>query len=196
VVRRRICGLEKYIAVAPSALRMTLHNSDEKLDAMSRIENYATLAGLHPRLVEHACTVADEFITNAFYNAPVDAEGKPRHAHRSRVENVTLEPNEGIEILVASDGRRLGISTVDPFGSLTEGKLLDYLAKCFRGGDQQIDRKEGGAGLGLYFAFKNLSHFVVNIGRGKRTEMIGLIDAHSSYRDFARRSKSFNVFTT
>lgn len=195
LLQRDIFGLDKYIECGPSALRLSLRCSDDKLAAVSQIEAYATAARLHERLVEHACTVADEFITNAFYNAPTDAQGQSRYSHLARTERVTLEPGQEIQVTVTHDGRRLGICTTDPFGSLTDVRLLDYLAKCFRGGEGQVDRKAGGAGLGLFFAFKNLSHFVVNIGRGKRTEMIGLIDAHTSYRTFARRSKSFNVFT-
>jgi signal transduction histidine kinase len=93
-----------------------------------------------------------------------------------------------------ADGKRLALSVQDPFGSLDAAKVIDYLTKCFRRGDDQIDQKEGGAGLGLYLMYESLSHFVVNIHAGRRTELIGVVDITGSYREFARRSKSFNVF--
>ncbi len=40
----------------------------------------------------------------------------------------------------------------------------------------KVDRKAGGAGLGFFQILDSLSHFVINLEKGKRTEMIGLID--------------------
>ena len=88
----------------------------------------------------------------------------------------------------------MAISVCDPFGSLTRERLLQYLSKCFRKGDDQVDTKAGGAGLGLYYVFECLSHFIVNIHPGKRTEMIGLIDVRKGYKEFSAMNKSFNVF--
>ncbi|RYG65777.1 hypothetical protein EON77_18135 [bacterium] len=94
------------------------------------------------------------------------------------------------------DGRRLGVAVRDPFGSLRADTVLDYLTRCFRRGPDQIDAKEGGAGLGLYFTFEALSHFVINVSPGRATEMIGLLDVSGTFKDFARRGKSFNMFVT
>ena len=62
-----------------------------------------------------------------------------------------------------------------------------------RGGDQ-IDQKDGGAGLGLYYIFESLNHLIVNVAPNRRTEMIGLMDISGTFRDFAERPKSLNVF--
>lgn len=189
-----IFGLEKYLPWASEPRIFRINSSIQKAEVLDLAEAYAQSVGAHPRLVTQFCGVADELITNGIFNAPVDANGKPRHRHTDRTNEVILGPGEELEVKLASDGKRLGISAADPFGSLQPGRVLDYLAKGLRKGADQIDEKLGGAGLGLYFVFVSLSHFVVNISPGKRTEMIGLLDVRGSYRHFASRQKSFNIF--
>lgn len=196
IVRRDVFGIEKYFVWGVEAVVTRLTRSSEKADLLTKAEAYATNIGVSGRLVTQFCTVADELFTNAIYNAPIDADGRSRWAHMPRKDEVVLAPGEEVVVRFCSDGSRLGISTTDPFGSLTPERLFDYLAKCFRGGVDQIDDKPGGAGLGLYYIFDAVSHMVVNIASGERTEMIGLLDVRGSYKDFARRGKSFNIFTS
>jgi hypothetical protein len=194
ILRRDVFGIEKYFPWGIDAVCTRARTSDAKGSILAEIGKYAEGLGVNSRLASQFCTVADELITNAIYNAPRDAQGNAPYAHLPRTERVTLAPDEEIEIRYCCDGNRLGISARDPFGSLTEERLLDYLGKCLRRGDDQVDSKDGGAGLGLYHIFEAVSHLVVNIAPGRRTEIIGLIDVQGTYRDFARASKSFNIF--
>ena len=194
LLRRDIFGIEKYFAWGVEPQVMPLRSSAEKGTLVDAAQAFAESIGVDPRLTSHFCTVADEFFTNAIYNAPVDEKGNSRYGHLPREDEVTLAPNEAAEVKFSCDGYRLGISITDPFGSLSPERLLFYLSKCFRKEADQLDDKMGGAGLGLYYVFECLSHFVVNIQPGVRTEMIGLIDVRGSFRDFARRGKSFNLF--
>src|SRR5262249_2208896 len=150
---------------------------------------FAGQTGIQSRLVELFCVVAEELITNALYDAPVDAARRHRFAHLPRTEAVALGKDEGISVSLCCDGRRLGIAVADPFGSLTPSKVLEYLSKCFQRGERQVDRKEGGAGLGLYYTLESLSHFIINIQPGRRTETIGLLDIRVSYKDFVTQNK-------
>lgn len=194
ILRQDIFGLEKYFSwgVQPRSFQMKL--SSQKGQLLEEAEVYARSIGVHPRLVDLFCTVADEFASNALFNAPVDGNGRRRFAYLDRTTAVALEQSEDIEFKFLSDGRRLGISVTDPFGSLTPERVAEYLARCLRMGSDQIDEKKGGAGLGLYCIFNSVSHFVVNISPGKKTEMIGLLDIRGSYRDFLKGSKSLNLF--
>ena len=194
ILDRDIFGVEKYFIWGVRPQVMVVQSSTQKDLVVAAAAEYARDIGVQDRFVSHFCTVADEFVTNAVYNAPVDADGRRRFADKSRTEPVSLEPHEAVEIKFCCDGRRLGISASDPFGTLTIETVLDYLAKCMRQGDDQVDTKEGGAGLGLYYIFDALSHFIINLAPGQQTEMIGIIDMRGSYRDFATRSKSFNIF--
>lgn len=194
ILRRDVFGLEKYFSWGIEAQSSRIRSSEEKERLLSAMSSYAEELGVNSRLANQFCTVADELVTNALYNAPRDTSGNSRYGHLSRSCPVELAPGEEIEVRYCCDGRRLGISASDPFGALTEERLLDYLGKCLRKGDDQVDTKPGGAGLGLYYIFEAVSHLVVNIAPGRRTEIIGLIDVQGSYRDFANANKSFNIF--
>ncbi len=193
-LRKDIFGLEKYLGWGAHARGVSVRSSHDKEQVLAGCQGLAEAIGLGERKKNLLLTVAEELTSNALYDAPVDAVARSRHAALPRSEHVELAPTEEIAVTFASDGRRIGISVQDPFGSLRPETVVDYLAKCFRRGFDQIDRKEGGAGLGLFYAFNSLSHFVVNIEPQKRTEFIGLIEVAGSFRDFEQRAKSFNVF--
>lgn len=195
ILDQDIFGIEKYFIWGVKPLRMIVTKSSDKAEIVAAAEEYAKNLGVNPRFASLFSSVADEFVTNAVFNAPLDAEGRHRFAHKSRTDLVELDIGEQVEVKFCCDGRRLGISTADPFGSLKTERLLDYLSKCLRKGDDQVDAKEGGAGLGFYYIFDSLSHFVVNLKPGKMTEMIGIIDITGTFRDFTSKHKSFNVFS-
>jgi len=191
-----IFGLDKYLPAAVEPRSFTVARSTQKEWLLEQAEDYARACDVHPRLVSLYCTVADEFVSNAVYNAPVDENGNSRYRNVDRCTEVQLAPNEEVRVQFSYDGYRLGISTADPFGSLTRERLLQYLAKCFRRGPDQVDQRTGGAGLGFYCIYQSVTHFIVNIAPNRRTELIGLLDASGTYRDFAGKQKSFNIFMT
>jgi hypothetical protein len=161
---------------------------------IEEIDVCARERGVGVRLRAMIRTVADEFLSNAFYNAPVDAEGRRLYEGQSRTQPVTLDAHDAVQVRYCCDGRRFGLSVTDAFGSLTPEALQQHLARAFRRGDDQVSEKEGGAGVGFYQIFGSLSHFIINIEPGVRTEMIGLIDVSSTYRAFALGGRSFNIF--
>lgn len=193
-VRNDIFGLEKYMGWGAVATELSIRSSNDKDLVLNAAEELGDTLSLGNRKTSLLMTVAEELTTNALYDAPVDDRLRARHANLPRSERVELAPHEEVRVTLASDGRRVGISVEDPFGSLKAETVVEYLAKCFRRGLDQIDRKQGGAGLGLFYAFNSLSHFVVNIEPRKRTEFIGLLEVHGSYREFEQKPKSFNLF--
>jgi anti-sigma regulatory factor (Ser/Thr protein kinase) len=192
--RREIFGLEKYFGWGVSIHQLYVAHSSERRGVIDRIEDFAEEIRVPSRLRGLLATVADEFLTNAMYNAPVTAEGLPRYLERSRRDPVVLDIEQRVTVKFCCDGRRFGLSTIDPFGTLAPERVQDYLARGYRKGDDQISETSGGAGLGLYQIMDSLSHFVINIEKGRRTEMIGLVDVDGTYRRFRSTGKSFNMF--
>lgn len=194
ILRGEIFGVEQYLEPGAGFASVPIRGSADKAACLALVARRATQAGIPRRVAERLEVVADEMVSNAVYDAPMYADGRARYAHLHRRQEVRLGPGEQPVLKLGSDGRRFALAVADPFGSLDARRVSDYLTKCFRRGDDQIDSKAGGAGLGLYYMFESLSHFVINIAIRRRTELIGLVDITPTYRDYARRSKSFNVF--
>lgn len=190
-----IFGIEKYFAWSAREQMFVVQSSDEKPCIVEAVSAFSEQIGVQGRMRTLAATVVDEFLTNALYNAPVDQLGVHRFKGRSRAEPVYLGAGEAIVVKFCGDGRRLGISVTDPFGSLAPENVRSTLVRGLSRGAQVWDRSDcGGAGLGFYCAFSSLSHLVVNIEPGRRTEIIGILALRDSYRDFLISGKSFDVF--
>jgi hypothetical protein len=195
ILRNDIFAFEKYLTWGAHVYEHHINDSDQKARVLEALETYLNGIGCNRRLITLARGVADEFIMNAVYNAPVDRNGVPKYASRSRTERVVLERDEQAVFRYACDGRSLAMSIRDPFGRLERSTVRYYLRKGFRKGDDQVDAKEGGAGLGLYYIFESLNQLVINLAPNRCTEMIGLLDISGTYKDFAERPKSLNIFT-
>lgn len=194
MLRADIFGIEKYFPWGASRVSFVVDHSEGRDRIREQGRALAESLCIQSRLVELFCTVVDELMTNALYNAPVDERGEERFAHLRRGEPVALDQGESVEVVLCSDGRTLGCAVSDPFGSLGPSTIVDYLGRCFRRGADQISQRSGGAGLGLFTVYEACSQLVVNIAAGRRTEVIGLIDIRGRFRDFAERPKSLNVF--
>jgi hypothetical protein len=190
-LRGDLFGLEKYLAAGTPVSRCTLTQSGERGEAVDALDAYLADLALDPRLVGQLMTAADEFITNAFYNAPIDGKGRHVAAHLSRLESLPCPPGHTVELSYGSDGRRVGVAVHDSFGSFDPPTLLKHLAKAH--GEGQPTFGTSGAGLGLSTALRAVSQMVFNLQPTRATECIGLIEV-AAYREFAARGKSIHVF--
>ena len=194
ILRGDVFGIDRYFPADAARETIVVRASSERDALLARARDFALGVGAQGRFADLLCNACDEMLTNALYNAPVDETGASRFAHLSRTQPVTLGDDEAVVVTLCSDGKEMGIAVSDPFGSLKAGTITQYLAKCLRRGSDLVDEKEGGAGLGLFYVFEAVSHFVVNLQAGRRTEMIGILDVRGRYKDFVARPKSFNVF--
>lgn len=194
ILRQDIFGIEKYMAWAAWSVSFTITKSADRTVALDLACQFTDHLQLSRRFAEPIRTIADELVANAIYDAPTDPEGQPRHANTPRTEAVSLKAGEVVEMTLSADKDKVGLAVRDPFGSLTPWTVQRYLAKCFRGGPDQVDQKVGGAGLGLFQSFEAVSHFVVNVSVGRQTEVIGLVNISGTAKELAASGKSFNIF--
>ncbi|MEM6989579.1 MAG: hypothetical protein AAF721_03755 [Myxococcota bacterium] len=186
-------GLESHFA--DGTLEGIAHLTDSSLrDAViAAAEGFAIELGTAGRLVNAFVTVTDELMTNALYNAPVDVDGRHRHATSSRQDRVELGSDEAITVRWVGDADCLGVSVSDPFGSLRVEQVRSFLAAHLRADERTPHRGPGGARLGLRLAFAAASRIICNIAPGQRTEIIAFVDTDTSYRIQSRRAKSFHI---
>lgn len=194
LLRQDLFGLQKYLLWGVEPYCVEIRDSNQKLGYIKQVSDYADSLGCNERVIEMVENIVDELVTNAIYNAPRDAGGAPKYAKLSRREQVVLEDHEVGELQFACDGDYIAIAQVDPFGSLTQDTVVNYLNRCLVKGPQQFSDNTGGAGIGLYRVFQSISKFIVNIDPGKKTEVISLIDLRLSMRRFRQAAKSFHIF--
>lgn len=191
LLREDLFGIEKYLAWGTVVQRLSLTESLRRGEAIDTLDLFLSSLGLDARLVGQTLTMADEFITNAFYNAPTDETGRRRFAHMQRIEPIRCEPDKPIQLTWGCDGSRVAVGVSDCYGSLRPSSILTQVAAAIEGAS--VNMESSGAGLGLVTAFHGASQLIFNLLEGKTTEAIGLVDV-SSFREFLEQGKTVHIF--
>lgn len=126
-----------------------------------------------------AADVLHELAVNALLDAPVDAQGQPKYAHR-RTEVHEVDPEDGCELALAVDGARIYLEAVDRFGRLTTGPFAKALASY--GGRVQVNSEGGGAGLGLRRMIEHSDAIAVRVVRGRESRVLCAVDLGDARR--------------
>jgi hypothetical protein len=194
ILRGDLFGLEKYLpAFGCEVSTSEVRGADERDDVVEAVAAHAEWLGAGRDAKRAVAAIVDELVTNAVYDAPRDAGGRPRYLHVDRREKVRLDPWEYVTVRWGSDGDMLIVSVSDCFGALRPEHVRNGLRRCL-GADDQIEQKPGGAGLGLYTALAHSSQLVINIGAGSRTEVIAAIDLRRRAAGARRSGRSLHVF--
>lgn len=126
-----------------------------------------------------AADVLHELAVNAMLDAPVNARGEPKYAHR-RTEVKQVDPEDACELALAVDGGRIYMEAVDRFGRLTTGPFARALASY--GGKVQVNSSGGGAGLGLRRMIEHSDVIAVRVIRGRETRVLCAVDLGDNRR--------------
>jgi CheY-like chemotaxis protein len=194
LLRRDLFGLEKYLTWGAQPVASTLADAQQRSALVEELGNEVRRLGLGSHIATLSCLVADELLSNALYNAPVDEKGvrvrvdEPRHSPRK------LEGRDVVTLRHACDGRYLAIEVADQYGSLERSSILANLARAVNvGAPDKVQWTRAGAGMGLGLVYSCCTHLVFNIATGRRTEVIALLDVRFQPRGPDPIS-SFNVF--
>jgi CheY-like chemotaxis protein len=195
LIRGEVWGLEKYLSWGTEVREHWLDDADQRVEIVERLGADVHGAGCGPRVAAQATLIADELISNALYNAPVDAGGlryrgdEPRHGARALVDR------ERVRLRYACDARYFGIEVDDWFGSLDRATILRCLAKAGGRRVEKVSMDTRGAGIGLATVYGTCNHLVFNLDPGRRTEVIALIDVRFRPAELSNAVCSFGVFT-
>jgi len=188
-------GLHKYFPWGTTTFSMKVNNYEEKTEAISIIMQYAEAAGMRGPVRERIQLACDEMMMNALYHAPVDEQGRERYRDKSRKELAKLSEVSPTQVQYGCSGRYFGVSVRDVFGSLTRGKILDYLTRISQGVGATIETKTTGAGLGIVSVAQSVSKLIYNIIPGVSTEVIALFDTDLMSRGKVG-ARSVHLFVT
>ena len=170
-----IFGLDKIIPWGTQIHSQLVGDYQEKSLCISQISEFAELMGVRRKYRESIEQCVDEMLMNALYDAPIDEQGQPIFADIPTRTRISLRVEQKIFVQYACDGKRFAVSVRDAFGTLERDTVLKYVYKCLHA-DQQIDRKAGGAGLGLYLMVNSASTLYFDVLPGVATEAVTVFD--------------------
>lgn len=198
ILRNDIFGIEKYLDWGAYSSELWVRDSNLRQEYIDCQKRLVGDMGLRRSTIEAIQVVSEEFLMNALYDAPVDADtGKQLYGTIERKNQVILPPEQAVRYQIGSDGKRIVIAVTDPFGSITKDKVIRYLAKCY-GEDKKAnigqDRSTAGAGLGLFFCFNYVHSLIINLNSGQKTEFIGIVEIDNKAKASQSCKTHFHFF--
>lgn len=191
LIHRDLFGAEKYLLWGTALHAHTLTRASQRSALVSQLAESVRARGQSARVASMAQLVADELISNAVHNAPVDSAGGHFRKDLARDIEIELDDKHAVRLRWGCDARYLAIEVTDQFGSLDRDTILRSLSKS------DVRESGGGAGMGISLAYRSCDHLVFNLSPGKRSEIVALIDVRyppaergpvSSYNVFVERS--------
>ncbi|MBP6628912.1 MAG: hypothetical protein KBG28_07395 [Kofleriaceae bacterium] len=187
LLRSDIFGLEKYLLWGSEVVARRLTRSQARSALVHELSDHLHAAGQSARVASMAMLVADELLSNAVHNAPVDAAGVAYRRDTPRDQDFALTEREAVALRWGCDARYVAIEVRDRFGSLRRDTVLAALAHV------RIRETGEGAGMGLALAYRSCDHLVFDLAPGVATECIALIDVRALPNQRPSAS-SYNVF--
>ncbi|MBC7977271.1 MAG: hypothetical protein H7138_20025, partial [Myxococcales bacterium] len=170
-----IFGLEKHVPWGAQIHSFLVGDYQEKSLCIAQISEFAESMSVRRKYRESIEQCLDEMLMNALYDAPVDEQGRPIFSDIPTKTRISLRVEQKVVIQYACDGKQFVIGVRDAFGRLDRATVLSYLHKCLHA-EQQIDRKAGGAGLGLYLITNSSTGVYFNVLPTVATEAVCTFD--------------------
>lgn len=116
-------------------------------------------------LKEKVQSVLEELFTNAIYHGYRNEDGSPRFPRRLSAK---LDEKEHVEVRYLAGAEGIYLAVTDQAGSLSFENLSRSIARCYQSSTEQIETKEGGAGLGTYMIFEATTHLKIAAFPGRQ----------------------------
>ncbi len=187
LIHRDLFGAEKYLLWGTQLETHTITKASQRPPLAAELADAVRARGQSARIASMAQLVADELISNAVHNAPVDSAGDHYRKDLARDTELDLDDRHAVRLRWGSDARYVAIEVSDQFGSLDRDTILRSLSPS------DVRDTGGGAGMGMALAYRSSDHLVFNLSPGKRTEIIALIDVRFPPAERSPVS-SYNVF--
>lgn len=176
-------------------INSTFDSSSQKRTLLESIQTYMANHKLSQTLTDDVSAVADEFITNAVFNAPfVDMRTNANPGLSRLSGDVTLTAGKAGRLLVAHDDTSIVIGCEDPFGSLNLNHYLNKIRTTYlRGPAATMNFGSGGAGLGSYIIFNAGSSLYFGVKKSRVTLLCCAIPLKMSFKKRVQLPKHLHV---
>lgn len=147
-----------------------LTHTHQKRDLLVAVRDYAVAAGFLNRSVFSILTAVDELVTNAIFDAPLDATAKPLRNAAPRDGEFELPGRESVTVRIAFNGELLAVEVTDEYGSLDKARFATKIARV---GAQAEDFRAAiappSAGIGLALTLASGGSLLYVADQGTRT---------------------------
>lgn len=154
-----------------------LAHSARREARFERLREFFAEQKISKRTITTLNDVAEELVSNALYDAPIEAGYFKAPVMRST--DVELPPEHACEISYGVERGEAFVRIRDPFGSLTRERIMGVLNRC-NATDVPLDESRGGAGLGLWRVFSSVSMIAITVIPGRLTDVVVWADAKRS----------------
>lgn len=170
VVERLASGREQMMLGEAGIGRVAmLASASRREERFDRMRDFFSKQGLSTRTILTVTDVVEELVTNALYDAPVEAGFFKKAVPRT--EDVDLPPERACEISYGIEAGNIFLRIRDTFGALTRARLLSVLNRCSTDA-VALDESRGGAGLGMWRVLSAASTISITVVPGRLTEIL------------------------
>lgn len=150
-----------------------LTSSVRRDDRFERMREFFATHGASAKTIAASSDVAEELVTNALYDAPLEAGYFASAVPRT--QDVELPPEHACEISYGVENGSVFVRIRDPFGALTRSRMLGVLNRC-NSTNVSLDESRGGAGLGLWRVFSAATAISITVIPGRLTDILVRIE--------------------
>jgi hypothetical protein len=170
--------------------QVSLTQASRRIERLEKLGDFFEKHGVAARTIQQLRDVAEELLTNAFYDAPLEA-GAVRQPI-ARTFDVSLPEECPCDLVYGCSDDFAIVRVRDPFGALSRRRVVEVLQRCARQ-DMKVepDETRGGAGLGLWRIFSVASFVAVSVVVRHHTDFLVGIGKRSTPRS---RPYEFHLF--
>ncbi len=165
-----VFGVDKLVPWGVRVHTVFVGSYEDKTIAIRETSEFAERLGVRRKYRELIEQCLDEMLMNALYDAPADDSRRAPRGSKGGQARASMELGDRAVVEYGCDGTTFTLAVRDAFGTLERDTVVWYLDKCLHA-NEQIDRKEGGAGLGLYLIANASTQFFINFQPGVATEV-------------------------
>jgi hypothetical protein len=185
------------LAWGASVFKWRPRSTEDRDRVAAEVADWMRTLGVPQRQMDRITEVTYELLMNAMYDAPVDAQGRPRYAF-DRQRAITLTEVEAPVVRLGSDGLLLVVEVTDPFGLLSRQHVVRGLLRGRRAGSsaegEVVDVSHGGAGLGLFKVYSSSAALLTEVHHKQLTRVLSVHDLDVSPRELRTLPCSLHLF--
>lgn len=159
--------------------------SYQKKDLLIFLDSYLHRFNLPTRLKDLIITCADELITNAFFDAPVE-NGKVIFKETDRNAEVESKP---VTLVVGFNDQELAVSVIDQYGSVNPLSIINHLKKTFTETSYLEPKSGKGAGIGLSLCVKRNTSLLIKVSPSQQSQFTAFFPIVNNFKSYLEKSQ-------